>query len=212
MNGAHRVGGRMTRRTRLVGLRERFPELIQDFRAIAKNLLGKLPAPSLACDDLVNEAYLKLVREEARRLHANRSGLGGKPPAALKACFGAACRDVMSLRWRRRVRRRETRVLPDSDGDRLSQYDLADIHEMLSVLATCKPEICEIAEARIFGELTVRECAELFGVSPKTVDRRWALARAWLRRELGGEERPEVGSTAAVRDRRRGPGAVRRMP
>jgi DNA-directed RNA polymerase specialized sigma24 family protein len=44
-------------------------------------------------------------------------------------------------------------------------------------------------ELRFFGGLTVDEAAAVMGVAPATVDRDWALARAWLFRELGGERR-----------------------
>lgn len=171
------------------GLRERFPELIRDFRSIASALLRKMPAPSLLSDDLVNEAFLKLLREEQRRLQAKRSDLGSKSDIELKACFGIACRDVMSVRWHKRRRRHEVGVSAEEQRDARRDFDLAEIHEMLSTLATIKPDIAEIVEARIFWDLTVRECSELFAVSPATVDRRWAVGRAWIRRQL--TDRPE---------------------
>jgi RNA polymerase sigma-70 factor (ECF subfamily) len=39
-------------------------------------------------------------------------------------------------------------------------------------------------ELRYFGGLTIEETAEALGVSPATVKREWAFARAWLRREI----------------------------
>ncbi|MGE3174600.1 MAG: ECF-type sigma factor [Planctomycetota bacterium] len=176
------------------GVRERFPDLVQEFRRIAAALLRKLPAPSLVADDLVAEAYLKMLREESRRVHARRSGLGTKPDSVLKACFGAACRDVMAMRWRKRGRRRETGLATETPGgDAAAQFDLADVHDLLAVLAAHRPETAQIVEARVFGGLTVPECAELFGVSPATVDRRWALARAWIRQQLRAGAAPETG-------------------
>jgi DNA-directed RNA polymerase specialized sigma24 family protein len=41
-----------------------------------------------------------------------------------------------------------------------------------------------LVELRFFGGLTVEETAEVLGVAPITVKRDWALARAWLYREL----------------------------
>jgi DNA-directed RNA polymerase specialized sigma24 family protein len=43
-----------------------------------------------------------------------------------------------------------------------------------------------VVELRYFGGLTIEETAEVVGVSPATVKREWTLAKAWLRRELGG--------------------------
>jgi DNA-directed RNA polymerase specialized sigma24 family protein len=42
-----------------------------------------------------------------------------------------------------------------------------------------------IAEMRLFGGLSVQESATVLGVSPATVKREWAAAKAWLSRELG---------------------------
>jgi RNA polymerase sigma-70 factor, ECF subfamily len=44
-------------------------------------------------------------------------------------------------------------------------------------------------ELRFFGGLTVDEAAAVMGVAPATVDRDWALARAWLFRQLEGKRR-----------------------
>jgi DNA-directed RNA polymerase specialized sigma24 family protein len=41
-------------------------------------------------------------------------------------------------------------------------------------------------ELRYFGGLEIDETADALGVSAATVKREWAVARAWLRRELGG--------------------------
>lgn len=171
------------------GLRERFPELMREFRAIARRMLRRLPAPSIASDDLVSEVYLKLLREEARRLSNNHSNLGSKTDPALKACFGMACRDVLSVRWRKRERRREVDLNGEPQGAPLSQFDLADIDEMLSVLATSKPEMARVVELRVFGDLTVSECADVLGIAPRTVDRHWAVGKAWIKRELS--DRPD---------------------
>ncbi|HEX7942920.1 MAG TPA: ECF-type sigma factor, partial [Gemmatimonadaceae bacterium] len=48
------------------------------------------------------------------------------------------------------------------------------------------PDQARLVELRYFGGLTIEETAEALDVSPATVKREWALARAWLRRELAG--------------------------
>jgi len=45
-----------------------------------------------------------------------------------------------------------------------------------------------VIELRFFGGLSVEETAEVLKVSPDTVMRDWRLAKAWLLRELSGEE------------------------
>jgi RNA polymerase sigma-70 factor, ECF subfamily len=58
------------------------------------------------------------------------------------------------------------------------------LHEALERLALLDPDQARLVELRYFGGLTIEESAESLGVSPATVKRDWALARAWLRREL----------------------------
>lgn len=56
--------------------------------------------------------------------------------------------------------------------------------EALKKLARIDAEQAKIVELRFFGGLTIEESAEALGASPATVKRRWAMARAWLQREM----------------------------
>ena len=60
------------------------------------------------------------------------------------------------------------------------------LDEALSRLAAIDPEQARIVELRYFGGLTVEETAEVIGLSPATVKRHWAMARAWLKQALEG--------------------------
>jgi RNA polymerase sigma factor (TIGR02999 family) len=60
------------------------------------------------------------------------------------------------------------------------------VDEVLERLARLDPQQARIVELRYFAGLTVDETAEALGISPRTVKRDWALASAWLRRELSG--------------------------
>jgi RNA polymerase sigma factor (TIGR02999 family) len=64
--------------------------------------------------------------------------------------------------------------------------DLLALHEALERLAALDADQARLVELRYFGGLTIEETAEALGVSPATVKREWASARAWLRRELVG--------------------------
>ncbi|MGE3513403.1 MAG: ECF-type sigma factor, partial [Vicinamibacterales bacterium] len=73
---------------------------------------------------------------------------------------------------------------------------LPALDEALTRLEAIDPEQARIVELRYFIGLTVEEAAGALGMSPATLKRRWALARAWLFRELtsgdalAGEARP----------------------
>jgi RNA polymerase sigma factor (TIGR02999 family) len=62
--------------------------------------------------------------------------------------------------------------------------DLLALDEALERLAALSPRQSRVVELRYFGGLTEEEVAELLSVSPRTVRNDWALARAWLYREL----------------------------
>lgn len=46
------------------------------------------------------------------------------------------------------------------------------------------PQQGKLVELRFFGGLSIKETADIIGVSPATVKREWAIARAWLQREI----------------------------
>ena len=67
-----------------------------------------------------------------------------------------------------------------------TDVDLLAMDEALDKLAAIDPQQARVVELRFFSGLSVEETAAALGVSPKTVKRDWSVARAWLRREIGG--------------------------
>jgi RNA polymerase sigma factor (sigma-70 family) len=70
------------------------------------------------------------------------------------------------------------------------------LDEALTRLAALDPEQARIVELRYFGGLTVEETAEVVGISPATVKRQWAMARAWLKRAV--DTAPDDGADALL--------------
>ena len=68
--------------------------------------------------------------------------------------------------------------------------DLVALDSALHELAEIDEQLSRVVELRYFGGLTVDEVAEVLAVSPRSVDRAWATARAWLRQQI--EERTSV--------------------
>jgi RNA polymerase sigma factor (TIGR02999 family) len=62
--------------------------------------------------------------------------------------------------------------------------DLIEIDEVLTRLEKLDQRQAKVVELRFFGGLSVEETAEAMGISEPTVKREWAMARAWLHREL----------------------------
>lgn len=66
--------------------------------------------------------------------------------------------------------------------------DLIALDDALNELARLDPQQSRIVEMRFFGGLSIEETAEVIGVSPTTIKREWATARAWLLREMHRKE------------------------
>jgi DNA-directed RNA polymerase specialized sigma24 family protein len=64
--------------------------------------------------------------------------------------------------------------------------DMIALDVALQELAALDPRQAQLVELRFFAGLTVPEAAVVMGVSPITVKRDWALAKAWLFRALRG--------------------------
>ncbi len=75
-------------------------------------------------------------------------------------------------------------ITPHSTAD---EIDLIALDAALEKMTELFPEQAYVVELRFLGGLEVSEVAEVLGVSTSTVERRWRLGRAWLRRELSGD-------------------------
>jgi RNA polymerase sigma factor (TIGR02999 family) len=70
--------------------------------------------------------------------------------------------------------------------------DLVAVDDALNQLAKVDDRKSQVVTMRFFGGLSVEETAEVLKVSPETVARDWRLAKAWLMRELSGNESDEA--------------------
>src|SRR5215467_8033695 len=59
-----------------------------------------------------------------------------------------------------------------------------DIHRALEEFEVVAPRQAELVELRFFGGLSLEEAADVLGIAPRTADKDWSLARAWLQRRL----------------------------
>jgi RNA polymerase sigma factor (TIGR02999 family) len=69
----------------------------------------------------------------------------------------------------------------------VADVDVVALDEALNGLAQLDQELARIVEMRFFGGLSVEDTATVLEISPATVKREWATARAWLNRELTGD-------------------------
>jgi len=67
----------------------------------------------------------------------------------------------------------------------LDAVDLLALDDALHRLGELDPQKARLVELRYFAGLSIPDAAEALGVSEATIGREWAVARIWLRRELG---------------------------
>jgi RNA polymerase sigma factor (TIGR02999 family) len=131
---------------------------------------------------LAHEAYLRLVDQD---------GSSWENRAQFIALAATAMRRILINYAKRRHaekrggRRRRVTLFEAASAFEERAEDLLALDESLRRLALFDPEKARIVELRFFGGLSVEETAELVGVSPRTVERGWRLAKAWLRKEMG---------------------------
>jgi RNA polymerase sigma factor (TIGR02999 family) len=160
-----------------------FPRVYDELRRLAaRQLADEAPGQTLDATALVHEAYLRLVASRAT----------DAPDAYFFAAAAEAMRRILVERARRRQaqKRGGGRHRADLDLDALpapdADDDLLALDEALTRLAARDPQAAELVQLRHFAGLTAARAAEVLGVSPRTADRLWAFARAWLYRELRG--------------------------
>lgn len=156
------------------------PVVIEPLRQLARSHLRREAARhSLQPTALVNEVYLRLV-ERQQVYWQNRSQFFG--------CTAQLMRRILvdHARARRTAKRSAITIsLDEALGLPQSQdLDLIALDEALEDLARIDPRQSRVVVLRFFGGLRIDEVAEVLQVGLATVSRDWAMARAWLFREL----------------------------
>ena len=138
------------------------------------------PGQTLQATALVHEAYLRLAG--AGRPWTDRNHFLGIAARSMRQILvdRARARGAQK-RWAGLERVSLTNVLAarTAEDDMLPALD-----EALARLEALDPEQARIVELRYFAGLGIEETAAALSISPATLKRRWALARAWLFREL----------------------------
>jgi RNA polymerase sigma factor (TIGR02999 family) len=159
------------------------PLVYEELRKLAvQRMTQEKPGQTLQATALVHEAYLRLV-DVNKPQHWNSRGH-----------FFAAAAEAMRRILVEQARRKQT----DKHGGGLLRVDLPEdlaapetrsddlvaLDEALSRLEHHDPEAARLVKLRYFAGLSHQEAAQSLGLSRGTADRLWALARAWLFRQL----------------------------
>lgn len=167
------------------------PILYADLRRQAQRALQREQAGhTLQATALVHEAFLRLVDHRGAQWESRTQFL---------AVAAKAMRRVLVDHARTRLAAKRgggARQVTLSDVDAASGegaafdapggVDVLALDEALQRLAEMDPDKARLVELRYFAGMSIPEAAAALGVSQATVGRQWAVARLWLRRELGG--------------------------
>jgi RNA polymerase sigma-70 factor, ECF subfamily len=144
------------------------------------------PEHTLQATALVSEAYLRLV-DQRRVQWRNRAHFFGVAAQLMRRILVDHARGRLA---EKRGGGLQQITLGDAgspdDAPNADGVDILALHDALERLAAIDPQQARIVELRYFGGMTIEDSAEALGVSSATLKREWAIARAWLRRELGG--------------------------
>jgi RNA polymerase sigma factor (TIGR02999 family) len=158
------------------------PLVYDELRRMAKRYMrAEDPSHTLQPTALVHDAYLRLV-DQNRVTWQNRAHFFAVAAQIIRRIL------VDHARSRHRLKRggaamRVTWVEEMAPAGQ-EGLDLVGLDEALNRLAELDPQQSRIIELRFFGGLSIEETAESLNVSAATVKREWAMARAWLFREL----------------------------
>jgi RNA polymerase sigma factor (TIGR02999 family) len=157
-------------------------------RLAAVRMAGQAADHTLDATALVHEAYIKLVGPADGPRWAGRDHFF--------AAAAEAMRHILVDRARRRnaLKRGGTAARVDLPEDALAAPDDRGDEEILAVdgalgrLAEADAQAAELVKLRYFVGMSIPDAAAALGIAPRTADRVWAYARAWLRTAIGEVE------------------------
>jgi RNA polymerase sigma factor (TIGR02999 family) len=158
------------------------PIVYDELRRLAQHHMRfEAPEHTLQATVLVNEAYLRLV--DQRRVNwQNRAHFFG----AAASIFRRVLVDHARTRDRKKRGGKAVKVTlcDETVAARTVDLDIVALDDALQQLGKLDSQQVQIIEMRFFAGLSIEDTAEALDISPATVKRDWATARAWLYREM----------------------------
>jgi RNA polymerase sigma factor (TIGR02999 family) len=170
-------------------LDEMLPLVYDELRRVASRYLQReRPGHTLQGTALVHEAYLRLI-DQTRVKWQNRAHFLGVAAQMIRRILVDHARAKYSAK-----RGGGALTLAVDDAIEVQgphTADLVRLDDCLNELGQIDSQQASIVELRYFTGLSIEETAEALGISPATVKRDWAVARAWLFRAMAGDRTEE---------------------
>ncbi len=163
-----------------------FQHLYEDFHGMAERFLRREPTRNrLSPTTLVHEAYLRLI-DQSRVDWKGRTHFFAIGARVMRRILVDHARRTLSQKrggeWKRAPLDEHFTFHLDVDEEVL------ELHELLNQLEALDSRQARIVELRFFGEMTMPEISEFMGLGLRTVEKDWAMARAWLRKAVSRDE------------------------
>jgi RNA polymerase sigma factor (TIGR02999 family) len=161
------------------------PLVYHELRTLAaQKMASEAPGQTLQPTALVHEAWLKLAGSN-RQQWRGRSHFFGAAAEAMRRILIDRARRKSSLK------RGQDLPLEELHESRielsLPQDEILAVHEALDALAAEDATAAEVVKLRYFVGMTIPEIAEALEISPRSADRHWVFARAWLKGAIRGK-------------------------
>ena len=160
------------------------PLVYEELRKLAAaKLAQEKPGQTLQATALVHEAWLRLAGSDQRQWRG-RSHFFGAAAEAMRRVLIDKAREKASLK---RGQDMPVDALHESAIEATAPTEeILAVHEALDALAAEDATAAEVVKLRYFVGLTIPEIAEALEISPRSADRHWLFARAWLKGAIRG--------------------------
>lgn len=165
------------------------PLVYKELKRLAGSYLRRERADhTLQSAALVNEAYLRLVDQSQTRWQ-NKAHFYGIAAQMMRRVLADHARGHNAAK--RGAGMPELELNEAMAQAQSRSVDVLDLEEALQKLEKLDPQQGKIVELRFFSGLSIEDTANVLGISPATVKRDWAAARAWLFREVAARQAVE---------------------
>ncbi|PYU23869.1 MAG: RNA polymerase subunit sigma-70 [Acidobacteria bacterium] len=162
------------------------PLVYDELRRLARrHLRRERPDHTLQSAALVHEAYLRLIRQDQPHWQ-NRAHFFGVAAQLMRHILVDHARNRAAAK--RGAGAPRLTLDPEVALPKAREVNLVALDDALNQLAVLDLQQSRVVELRFFGGLSIEETSVVLGVSPATVKREWATARAWLQREMKNKE------------------------
>ena len=162
------------------------PLVYDELRRVARrHLQREHPGHALQATALVHEVYLRLVDVERLTLNSRTHFFAVAAKLMRQILVDHARRQHADKRGGGATMMTLDDVSPAAQP---TSVDVLAVDQALAALASIDARQSHVVELRFFAGLNIDEAAEALGMSPATVEREWALAKAWLFRRLSPQQ------------------------